>query len=116
VSAWQRDWKSRSYVELIRHAVNLQGVKIREVRGYDKSKLEIFAYLREVLVDRSSCTCFGVSLETRRRGRQIVLKAWSDPNTEVPPPPHRCRPMTAAASETPGRKLLGACCVLCSVS
>jgi hypothetical protein len=27
--AWQRDWKSGSYVELIRHVVSLQRVKTR---------------------------------------------------------------------------------------
>jgi hypothetical protein len=29
VSAWQRDWESRSYVELIRHDASLQGVMTR---------------------------------------------------------------------------------------
>jgi hypothetical protein len=28
--AWQRDWESRSYVELIRHVADLQEIKIRE--------------------------------------------------------------------------------------
>jgi hypothetical protein len=32
MSIWQCDWESESYVQLIRHVVNLQGVKTREAQ------------------------------------------------------------------------------------